>query len=69
MANIPINQTLATTTEAPQRSLCGMLRAWLGTRREVLGILRHARRARTQYGYGHVPRRVWDRRSAWIIER
>jgi hypothetical protein len=49
-------------------SLSGLLRALFSAHREMSGITALARRERLQQGYRHIPRRVWDRRSALFIE-
>lgn len=50
-------------------SLPRLLRALLGSRREIHRISALARHERLQRGYRHVPRRVWDRHSALFVER
>jgi hypothetical protein len=61
-----------TTELAPDRSawrLYKLLQTLLRERREMVRITERARLERLQRGYGHIPSRLWDRRSALFIER
>jgi hypothetical protein len=66
--------TLIETSPVHQPATLGwspasVLRALLHNRRESLRISRRARRQRLELGYGHIPQRLWDRRSALFVER
>ncbi|MGD8842503.1 MAG: hypothetical protein PVJ83_03420 [Gammaproteobacteria bacterium] len=63
--NSPVQQPPATFGWSPAAAL----RALLRSRRESLSIARRARRQRIELGYGHIPQRLWDRRSALFVER
>jgi len=67
MTTTLVNKPYISSPATQDRSLSGMIRAMLGTRREILKITALARRERLQRGYRHVPQRVWDRRSALLL--
>jgi hypothetical protein len=69
MASSMFHESLSPQLAARGWSLSTALKALLRTRREALSISRQARSQRLKLGYGHVPQRVWDRRSALFIER
>lgn len=49
--------------------LIALLQSLLRRRREMVRITERARRERARLGLGHLPQRLWDRRSALFIDR
>jgi hypothetical protein len=69
MTDILLDKPFSAEDPVSRWSLHRLLRAFLRTRREVHRISVLSRRERLQRGYRHIPRRLWDRRSALFIER
>lgn len=68
MMNTMSSTTAVINHAAGKWSLTDLFRSLFRTRREIKRISVLARRERLQQGYRWVPQRVWDRRSALLID-
>jgi hypothetical protein len=69
MLPIAINTAPGAPSRLSHRSVATVMQMLLRSRRQAQGIAARARRQRVTLGYGHVPERVWNRRSALLTER
>jgi hypothetical protein len=68
MTDILADTALTAGSRAHHGSTSAAIQALLRSRREVRAIVRRAARLRLALGYAHIPKRVWNRRSALIVE-
>jgi hypothetical protein len=69
MVEILVDTTHSGAPRLQHWSATTVIQALLRSRRQAHAIAARARRQRVPLGYSHIPARVWNRRSALLVER